>query len=83
MREMCCFEPGLGLCLAATLALLPNYLFGSLCLILALFLTVDVCLQQAAFSGCSERQGVSGECACVCLLGRFGPFLPFLMKFRA
>lgn len=83
VMETCCFESGLGLCVTATFTLLPNYLFWSLCLILALFLRVDVCLQQAAFSGCSERQGVSGEFARVCVLRRFGPFLPFLMKFRA
>lgn len=63
---MCCVEPGFGLCGTATFALLPNYLFWSLCLFLALFLTVDICLQQAALLGCSEGQGVRGLRRRVC-----------------
>lgn len=59
-----CLDPGQALCLMATFSLLPNSLFRSLCLFLALFLSVGVCLEQAAFAG--------GD------LGRCGSFLPFL-----
>lgn len=59
-----CLDPGQGLCVRATFALLPNSSFQSLCLFLALFLSVGICLEQAAFAG--------GD------LGRCGSFLPFL-----
>lgn len=59
-----CLDPGQGLCLRATFAWLPNSLFWSLCLFLALFPLVGVCLEQAAFAGAD--------------LGRCGSFLPFL-----
>lgn len=59
-----CLDPGQALCVMATFALLPNSLFRLLCLFLSLFLSVGVCLEQAAFAG--------GD------LGRCGSFLPFL-----
>lgn len=59
-----CLDPGQGLCVRATFALLPNPSFQLLCLFLALFLWVGVCLEQAAFAGGG--------------LGRCGSILPFL-----
>lgn len=59
-----CLDPGQGRCVRATIFLLPNSLFWSLCLFLALFLLVGVRLEQAAFAG--------GD------WGRCGSFLPFL-----